>query len=59
MPCLTAIETAIAAAEALDPAIADQVADVRSIQEWLTLIGERHELGGSAAEPLVSVAAGA
>jgi carbamoyl-phosphate synthase large subunit len=35
VPCLTAIETAIAAAEALDPAIADQVADVRSIQSWL------------------------
>jgi hypothetical protein len=35
VPCLTAVETAIAAAEALDPGIADQVADVRSIQEWL------------------------
>jgi len=35
VPCLTAVETAIAAAEALDPAIADQVADVRSIQDWL------------------------
>jgi carbamoyl-phosphate synthase large subunit len=35
VPCLTAVETAIAAAEALDPVIADQVADVRSIQEWL------------------------
>jgi carbamoyl-phosphate synthase large subunit len=36
VPCLTAIETAIAAAEALDPRIADQVADVRSLQDWLT-----------------------
>jgi carbamoyl-phosphate synthase large subunit len=35
VPCLTAIETAIAAAEALDPGIADQVADVRSLQDWL------------------------
>jgi carbamoyl-phosphate synthase large subunit len=35
VPCLTAIETAIAAAESLDPAIADQVADVRSLQDWL------------------------
>jgi carbamoyl-phosphate synthase large subunit len=35
VPCLTAIETAIAAAEALDPVVADQIADVRSIQAWL------------------------
>jgi len=35
VPCLTAIETAVAAAEALDPAIADRIADVRSIQDWL------------------------
>src|SRR5204862_22875 len=35
VPCLTAIETAVAAAESLDPAIADQVADVRSLQDWL------------------------
>ena len=35
VPCLTAIETAIAAAEALDPAIADQVAEVRSLRSWL------------------------
>ena len=33
--CLTAIETAIAAAEALDPAIADRLADVRSLLEWM------------------------
>src|SRR5213076_979653 len=32
--CLTAIETAVAVAEALDPTVASQVADVRSIQEW-------------------------
>jgi carbamoyl-phosphate synthase large subunit len=35
VPCLTAIETAIAAAEALDPVVAEQVAHVRSIQAWL------------------------
>jgi carbamoyl-phosphate synthase large subunit len=34
--CLTAIETAIAAAEALDPAVTDRVADVRSLDEWLS-----------------------
>jgi carbamoyl-phosphate synthase large subunit len=33
--CLTAIETAVAAAEALDPAIADQLAEVRSLDEWV------------------------
>jgi carbamoyl-phosphate synthase large subunit len=34
--CLTAMETAIAAAEALDPAIADRLAEVRSLGEWIT-----------------------
>ncbi|HEX5148771.1 MAG TPA: hypothetical protein VFW02_06800, partial [Candidatus Limnocylindrales bacterium] len=33
--CLTAMETAIAAAEALDPSIADRLADVRSLDEWV------------------------
>ena len=33
--CLTAIETAIAAAEALDPAIAPRLAEVRSLNEWV------------------------
>jgi len=33
--CLTAIETAVAAAEALDPAIAARLADVRSLAEWV------------------------
>jgi carbamoyl-phosphate synthase large subunit len=33
--CLTAIETAIAAAEALDPAIVDRISDVRSLAEWV------------------------
>src|SRR5262249_30215939 len=43
VPCLTAVETAIAAAEALDPAIADQIADVRSIQDWLPREAEAPE----------------
>ncbi|HEX7949059.1 MAG TPA: carbamoyl-phosphate synthase large subunit [Candidatus Limnocylindrales bacterium] len=33
--CLTAIETAVAAAEALDPAIADRLAEVRSLDAWV------------------------
>jgi len=33
--CLTAMETAVAAAEALDPAIAGRLADVRSLEEWV------------------------
>jgi carbamoyl-phosphate synthase large subunit len=32
--CLTAIETAVAAGEALDPAIVGQLAEVRSLAEW-------------------------
>ncbi len=33
--CLTAIETGIAAAEALDPAVTDGIAEVRSITDWV------------------------
>jgi carbamoyl-phosphate synthase large subunit len=33
--CLTAIETAIAAAEALDPAVAGRLAEVRSLTQWV------------------------
>jgi carbamoyl-phosphate synthase large subunit len=33
--CLTAIETAVAAAEALDPAVLDRLAEVRSLAEWV------------------------
>ena len=33
--CLTAIETAVAAAEALDPAIVHRIAEVRSLAEWV------------------------
>ncbi len=35
--CLTSIDTALAVAEALDPAIADDLADVRPLGEWLNL----------------------
>ena len=37
--CLTAMETAVAAAEALDPSIATQLGEVRSLEEWLTSAG--------------------
>ncbi len=37
--CLTAMETAIAAAEALDPTVQSQLADVRSLVAWVPLIG--------------------
>jgi carbamoyl-phosphate synthase large subunit len=33
--CLTAMETAVAASEALDPAIRDRLAEVRSLREWV------------------------
>jgi carbamoyl-phosphate synthase large subunit len=36
--CLTAIETGIAASEALEPEIQDHIADVRSITEWVPLV---------------------
>jgi carbamoyl-phosphate synthase large subunit len=38
--CLTAIETAVAAAEALDPAIADRLAEVRSLASWVPEPGQ-------------------
>jgi carbamoyl-phosphate synthase large subunit len=43
--CLTAIETAIAAAEALDPAVFAGVSEVRSLREW---VPEREPLAGAA-----------
>ncbi len=33
--CLTAMETAVAAAEALDPSILDRLSDVRSLDQWI------------------------
>ena len=38
--CLTAIETAVAAAEALDPTIASQVPAVRPLGEWVPEPGQ-------------------
>ena len=35
--CLTAIDTAVAAAEALDPAIAGRLAEVRPLDEWVPM----------------------
>jgi carbamoyl-phosphate synthase large subunit len=35
--CLTSIDTALAAAQALDPEIADDLGDVRPLDEWLSL----------------------
>jgi carbamoyl-phosphate synthase large subunit len=59
VPCLTAIETAVAAAEALDPEVDGLVADVRSIKEWLEL-GRGDAPHGSTpasrSEPSVAVA---
>jgi carbamoyl-phosphate synthase large subunit len=46
--CLTAIETAIAAAEALDPAIAQRLADVRSLAEWVPATGRTLAPAGAA-----------
>jgi carbamoyl-phosphate synthase large subunit len=40
--CLTAIETAVAAAEALDPAIAGRMSEVRSLAEWVPHPGRPH-----------------
>jgi len=38
--CLTAMETAVAAAEALDPDIAAQLSTVRSLSEWVPAPGQ-------------------
>ncbi len=35
VPCLTAAETAVAVAEALDPAVMARIADVRPLGEWI------------------------
>ena len=53
--CLTAMETAVAAAEALDPAIADRLAEVRALGEWVPAGSRR----GTAADAVKeAVAAG-
>jgi carbamoyl-phosphate synthase large subunit len=46
--CLTAIETAVAAAEALDPAIAERLADVRSLSDWVPATGRTPTMSGAA-----------
>jgi carbamoyl-phosphate synthase large subunit len=56
VPCLTAIQTAVAAAEALYPEVDEQVADVRSIKEWLKL-APGAALASSAGSERVEVAA--
>src|SRR5439155_1261148 len=43
VPCLTAIETAVAAAEALDPDIAALVSEVRSLEDWLAARGSTRQ----------------
>ncbi|MBA2382290.1 MAG: carbamoyl-phosphate synthase large subunit [Chloroflexi bacterium] len=57
--CLTAIETAVAAAEALDPAIAGRLAEVRSLAEWVPNPGRpRKAVANSAGhEPAAELAA--
>jgi carbamoyl-phosphate synthase large subunit len=49
--CLTAIETAIAAAEALDPAIAARIAEVRPLGEWVPEPGVPRPLATEPAAP--------
>jgi carbamoyl-phosphate synthase large subunit len=39
--CLTAMETAIAAAEALDPSVVDRIAEVRPLDEWVRAAPDR------------------
>jgi hypothetical protein len=43
VPCLTAMETAVAAAEAIDPALTLRLAEVRPLGEWVpgSPVGER------------------
>jgi len=56
--CLTAIETAVAAAEALDPAIADRISEVRSLAEWVPNPGRpRLATNGAAIEAPTALAA--
>jgi carbamoyl-phosphate synthase large subunit len=57
--CLTAIETAVAAAEALDPAIADRISEVRSLAEWVPNAGRPRSAAADvgAVEPPTELAA--
>jgi carbamoyl-phosphate synthase large subunit len=51
--CLTAIETAVAAAEALNPAIAPRLSEVRSLAEWVPHPGVPPE-EAAAPEPIAA-----
>ena len=46
--CLTAVETAVAAAEALDPAVEARLADVRPLGDWVVGRGARVTAAGRA-----------
>jgi carbamoyl-phosphate synthase large subunit len=39
--CLTSVDTAVAAARSLDPALRDAMERVRSLEEWMTPVGPR------------------
>jgi carbamoyl-phosphate synthase large subunit len=47
--CLTAIETAVAAAEALDPDLLERLAEVRSLGEWVPDPGRPRSVAGGVA----------
>jgi carbamoyl-phosphate synthase large subunit len=55
--CLTAIETAVAAAEALDPEIAARISEVRSLGEWVPSPGSPRKAAAAAAADAVPVGA--
>ncbi|HEX5014918.1 MAG TPA: carbamoyl-phosphate synthase large subunit [Candidatus Limnocylindrales bacterium] len=55
--CLTAIETAVAAAEALDPAIAARLSDVRSLGDWVPNPGTPPPVSQAADDQPVAVGA--
>ena len=52
--CLTAIETAVAAAESLDPSLAQGLSDVRPLDEWVEAVGRT---AGHGSSPLAEVGA--
>jgi hypothetical protein len=49
--CLTAIETAVAAAEALDPSIAARLGEVHSLAEWVPNPGRPRSAAAEVAVP--------
>jgi hypothetical protein len=56
--CLTALETGIAAAEALDPEIAERLAEVRSLADWVPSAGRAPSGTGSLADQAVAARPG-